>query len=175
MAASNGHDPDGLTVKQAQFAQLISKGWTGADAYRQAYDASGMKPESIWQEAARTRAIPHVAARIKDLLSQARLQDLDSIGQAIQRSLELCQEAREHRNYSAAAKVNADLLKMHGLLRDTLVVQWEQGLSDDQLLARLAGNDPVRLEAARALLRAPDSFDDPTIIEVIPKETQEDQ
>ena len=162
-------DQYGLTPKEAEFARLIAQGHTGAEAYRIAYQSEA-KPEAVWASASQVRARAKVRLRIKDLLSQARLQDLDSIGEAIQRTKELIGLAADARNYSAAMKGNSDLLKMHGLLRDTLVVQWEQGLSDDQLVTRLAGNDPVRLEAARRLLSAPNSFDTP-VIDVEPEDT----
>ena len=41
-----------LTPKQDHFARLIAlDGVNQAEAYRQAYDAGNMKPETIWQRA----------------------------------------------------------------------------------------------------------------------------
>ncbi len=42
-----------LTAKQEQFALSIAEGTTQASAYRQAYDASGVKDGTVWSEAAR--------------------------------------------------------------------------------------------------------------------------
>ena len=174
-AYKQDRDINGLTAKEAQFATLLSKGCTGAEAYRLAYD-SNAKPESVWTEASKIRARPEVRQRVQELLAQARLHDMDSIGEAILRTKELIQQAAEHKNYSAAMKGNSDLLKMHGLLRDTLVVQWEASLTDAQLVDRLAQGDPALAEAAQKLLRAPSSFAEVTqrpIIDVNPEEPQE--
>lgn len=63
----HGDLPD-LTEKQREFARHILAGKTASDAYRAAYDCSNMVPNTIWCEASRTRALPHVA----QWLSEAR-------------------------------------------------------------------------------------------------------
>ena len=40
-----------LTAKQDKFARLVAEGKTQADAYREAYNASNMKPETIHKRA----------------------------------------------------------------------------------------------------------------------------
>ncbi len=60
-----------LTAKQEQFALSIAEGTTQADAYRQAYDASGMKDGTVWSEAARLMRRPHVTARVAELRAEA--------------------------------------------------------------------------------------------------------
>jgi hypothetical protein len=62
-----------LTMKQEQFAAAIVEGKTHADAYRQAYDASGMKDGTAWSEAARLMRRPHVTARVEELKSEAEV------------------------------------------------------------------------------------------------------
>jgi len=62
-----------LTMKQEQFAAAIVEGKTHADAYRQAYDASGMKDGTVWSEAARLMRRPHVTARVEELRAEAEL------------------------------------------------------------------------------------------------------
>ncbi len=62
-----------LTAKQEQFALSIAEGTTQADAYRQAYDASGMKDGTVWSEAARLMRHPHVTARVEELRAEAEL------------------------------------------------------------------------------------------------------
>jgi hypothetical protein len=59
-----------LTPKQEQFAAAIVEGKTQADAYRQAYDASGMKDGTVWSEAARLMRRPHVTARVEELRAE---------------------------------------------------------------------------------------------------------
>ena len=60
-----------LTMKQEQFAAAIIEGKTQADAYREAYDASGMKDGTVWSEAARLMRRPHVTARVEELRAEA--------------------------------------------------------------------------------------------------------
>jgi len=62
-----------LTAKQEQFALSIAEGTTQADAYRQAYDASGMKDGTVWSEAARLMRHPHVTARVEELRAEAEM------------------------------------------------------------------------------------------------------
>jgi len=59
--------PTRLTSKQDAFAARLVDGAPASDAYRQAYDASGMKPGSIWTEASRLSANPQVARRVEEL------------------------------------------------------------------------------------------------------------
>lgn len=62
---------DTLTDKQERFAQEVIRLGNLPAAYRNAYDASGMKWTSISVEASRTAAIPYVAARIQELRDKA--------------------------------------------------------------------------------------------------------
>ena len=52
--------PD-LTPNQREFVRLRLAGKTGADAYRGAYDVSGMNDRTIWVEASRVSANPKVS------------------------------------------------------------------------------------------------------------------
>jgi phage terminase small subunit len=59
-----------LTVKQERFAQLVAEGMTQADAYRQAYNAAKMKPETIWARASELMADSNVSGRVETLRAQ---------------------------------------------------------------------------------------------------------
>ncbi len=56
-----------LTHKQDLYAQNVANGMSGADAYRNAYDARRMSNDSIYVEASRLIANPKVALRIEQL------------------------------------------------------------------------------------------------------------
>jgi hypothetical protein len=56
-----------MTPKQEKFAQCIADGMNQADAYRAAYDAEKMKPESIYSKASELMADGKVANRVKAL------------------------------------------------------------------------------------------------------------
>jgi phage terminase small subunit len=59
-----------LTLKQQRFAELVAEGMTQADAYRQAYNAAKMKPETIWARASELMADSNVAGRVEALRAQ---------------------------------------------------------------------------------------------------------
>ena len=56
-----------LTAKQEAFAQAIASGMTQADAYRTAYNAAKMLPESIWSKASEVMADVKVSSRVSEL------------------------------------------------------------------------------------------------------------
>ena len=53
-----------LTAKQERFLAEMIRGATQADAYRAAYNATGMKPSAIYTEAGRIMAHPEVSRRL---------------------------------------------------------------------------------------------------------------
>lgn len=60
-----------LTIKQDKFAQLVVELGDNSKAYRGAYDASRMKPESVHRKARELIENVKVAARIDELRAEA--------------------------------------------------------------------------------------------------------
>ena len=60
-----------LTIKQEKFAQLVVELGDNSKAYRGAYDASRMKPESVHRKARELIENVKVAARIDQLRAEA--------------------------------------------------------------------------------------------------------
>ncbi len=153
-----------LTPKQEKFAVGVAAGLTQSDAYRMAYNASGMQPKQVWEEASKLRRKPKVAQRIEALLRAARVQDITNIGREIRRTMDLQQEALADGNHNASAAYQRMLMTTVGALQLRLVLTVESSLSDKELTERLSGGDPERLAAARVLLGAsegfPDTFDE---------------
>jgi hypothetical protein len=56
-----------LTAHQEKFCQSIADGMTQADAYRASYKASGMKDETVWNNASKLMQHSEVAARVQEL------------------------------------------------------------------------------------------------------------
>ena len=71
---SGNRTASGLTAKQQTFADGLVAGLSNADAYRQAYDTQNMKAATIHNEACKLAALPHIAARVDQLIreNQAR-------------------------------------------------------------------------------------------------------
>lgn len=59
-----------LTAKQEQFAQGIASGLNQSDAYRAAYSAGKMKPETVQQTASRLMTDRKVSARVTELRAE---------------------------------------------------------------------------------------------------------
>lgn len=57
----------GLTAKQEQFVAGIEQGLSLSDAYRAAYDTSGMSQKVVWQEASKLMAHRKVTDRLKQI------------------------------------------------------------------------------------------------------------
>lgn len=72
-------DEGGLTPKQAKFALAIADGMSQSDAYREAYDADGMAPETIHAHACRLAKRDKIAARVNALLEE-RIRLLETRG-----------------------------------------------------------------------------------------------
>jgi hypothetical protein len=60
----------GLTAKQEDFCQAVMAGASFAEAYRGAYHADDMVPNSIWNAASRLAADPKVRGRLEQLAEQ---------------------------------------------------------------------------------------------------------
>ena len=76
-----------LTIKQEKFAQLVVELGDKSKAYRGAYDASRMKPESVHRKARELIENVKVAARIDELreeLAQRSRCTLDSLLQELE-------------------------------------------------------------------------------------------
>jgi hypothetical protein len=67
---SGNKTASGLTAKQENFSQGLASGLSNADAYRQAYDATAMKPGTIHNEACKLAASPQIAARVGQLIRE---------------------------------------------------------------------------------------------------------
>ena len=54
----------GLTPKQENFCNGVISGKTASEAYRESYNAKGMKDSSVWTEASKLMSNPKVSQRI---------------------------------------------------------------------------------------------------------------
>ena len=60
-----------LTAKQEAFAIAVATGESQANAYRQAYNANDMLPETIWSRASDVAKKSKVSARVEELRQPA--------------------------------------------------------------------------------------------------------
>ena len=102
-----------LTKRQSEYAQLVSDGANQSDAYRAAYNTSGMLAKTVWEDASRLRKHPKVVARIDQLQEEKeavrRMQSIRLDEYIVQELLNISQNAK-----SCSARVRAlELLGKH--------------------------------------------------------------
>jgi phage terminase small subunit len=101
-----------LTAKQENFAQAIADGMNQSDAYRAAYSAGGMKPQTIQESASRLMADRKVIARVDQLKAKLEAKALWTRQDSVEalRSIATDSEARANEIVAAIKELNA----MHG-------------------------------------------------------------
>jgi hypothetical protein len=130
-----------LTPKQARFASLVAKGQTKTQAYRTAYEATGMKQSTIKVEAHKVSKLPHVAEAIDSYKRQdgpsKRVQEQLEADWVIERLMDMA--SREH--YPPASRVRSlELLgKISGLFDDRVTVTTLRSPEEleEELIAKL--------------------------------------
>jgi len=99
-----------LTAKQEKFAQCIADGMTQADAYRAAFDAGGMKAETIIQAASRLMANSNVCARVAELRKKLENRHLWTREDSVRVLREVADSGKGSDRVQAIKELNA----MHG-------------------------------------------------------------
>ena len=102
-------DDGGLTPREAQACVYRATGLSQSDAYRRAFNVKRIKPETVWNKASKLFSRSEVQARISELLSVAKVQDLLSVGQWGEMVLEGARDARKAENWPAFANLTRQL------------------------------------------------------------------
>ncbi len=100
----------------------------------------------------------HVQGRVRQLLQLAKVQDIQSVGESYAKMLEDMEAARTDQNHNALVGYTRIKMQAHGMLRDNLSMTMESSLSDEDLIQRMAGDDPAKLAALQTILGAPEGF-----------------
>ncbi len=152
--------PDEMDPKEARFCVLRACGHSQSDAFRIAWGRTRAKPESIHRMAHRVGQRVHVKSRIRELLREARITDIETVGQAYEQLLSDMQTAREQGNATALSSFTKCKFSALGLSRsEHVLVSPEKSESDDALVARLAQGDEHKATMLRALI-GKDTFGD---------------
>ena len=149
---------DGLTPEESNAARLRAQGLSQVESYRRAFDVQRMKPKTVYEKSSKLFAKPAMQTRVEALLRDARIEDIDSVGQAFDDLLRLLAKAETEGNLTAAANLMRQRLQAHGILRDRVAFTLEEQTSDTDLLKHLAGDDPTKLAALQTILGAADTF-----------------
>jgi len=104
-----------LTPKQELFAQSVASGMTQADAYRTAYNAAKMKPETVQNNAHQLMKNSEISTRVdairKPIVEKAGI----TLEAHLKRLDELSRMAAEAEQYSAAITAETHRGKASGL------------------------------------------------------------
>ncbi|MQA65025.1 MAG: hypothetical protein GEU76_03855 [Alphaproteobacteria bacterium] len=133
---------EGLKPAHEKFAVLLAKGLNQADAYRGSHNCDGLTNQRIGERASKLAARGPIKARVRALLRQAKVSDLDSVGQAFKDILKDIEEARQAKNWTAVAQMSRLRVQCHGMILDKgMILSPTADMTDAQLITRIAGGD----------------------------------
>ena len=109
----------GLTVKQEAFAQAyIENGGKNSEAYRLAYDAENMAPQTVHVKACELLKSGNVAVRVLELQAEHRERHnvtVDSLTKELDEARDVAKETSQSAAMTGATMGKA---KLHGLVSD---------------------------------------------------------
>ena len=143
-ATKKGKRGDKLTVKQEKFARAYVECGNASEAYRRAYNAKRMKPETINNNAhvlLKNNEIATMVAKLQERALQRHDVTVDSITLELEEALQLAKKIEQPATMVAAALAKA---KLHGLVvdrkelsgKDGAPIQFETNEADDLDAAR---------------------------------------
>jgi hypothetical protein len=114
----------GVTAKEERFAQLVAKGMTLTDAYRNSHDPEGMQDNSVWHQATKVGSRDRVRNRIDQLIEQGQGSALHDRRKALAWALERLQREAETAETDGARVAAVSLImRHHALLTDRQEVE----------------------------------------------------
>lgn len=108
----------GLTAKQEKFCHGVVKGLSYSDAYREAYDADNMKPETINRKAKELIDNGNITARLKELRGKIEEELKYSAKESFNKLKELQDKAEFNGNINAAIKAEELKGKLANLYKE---------------------------------------------------------
>ena len=132
---------DGLTPKQAAFCMAFIETGNASEAYRQAYDAQKMKPETVNRAAKELLDNPKITARLSQLNSMHAERHKFTVDDMIAQLDEDRAFARELEKPSAAVSASMGKARVYGFLTDKVELSGKveiENLTDAEIAAKLA-------------------------------------
>lgn len=133
---------DNLTPKQEKFCHKYIELGNASEAYRQSYDAAGMKPVTTRRKAAELLENGKVAAHVRalrDAIRDRHLVTVDSITTELEQARKAATLDKQH---SAAINASMGKAKLHGLIVDKGELNARVGITHEDALKQLA-DDPA--------------------------------
>ena len=127
-----------LTQKQERFCAELALGKTKSQAYRKAYDTSGMSERTVWSEAHRLSNHPKVAPKLSIIHAQCEAAFLDSAIADREELLVSVTDILRSQSSSDSAKLkSAEILGKYYALFDGTGYGKDPKKSPDELLSEL--------------------------------------
>jgi hypothetical protein len=150
LAKGSGKDANGLTAKQEAFCQGVgARGETLAAAYRAAYDASGMTPANVHNEAYKLMLRPEIASRVNALVREKQAKTSHDAARIRSHVIERLHSESINPDNPPAARVRAlellGKLDVVGAFRERVEAETKQAAPDD-----IAATLEARLKALLA-------------------------
>lgn len=123
-----------LTPKQEAFALAYVETGNASEAYRRAYNAEKMKPETVNKRASELMANGEVAGRLGELRKPAADACAVTLEGHLRRLAELCGKAEEEGKYSAAVAAEIARGKAAGLYVERTELTGKDGAPIDHSL-----------------------------------------
>lgn len=131
-----------LTPKQSAFALAYVETGNASEAYRRAYDAEKMQPESVWVAASRVLGDANVTLRVMELQQAAQERTLVTV-ESITRELEEVRlKAIANDDLAPANTAIMGKAKVNGLITDKQALTSPNGAPLAIQIVRY-GNDPA--------------------------------
>lgn len=123
-----------MTPKQEQFARLYVETGNASEAYRQAYNADNMKPETVTNEAYKLLQDPDISAMVDGLKEEARQRHAVTVDDLLSELEQARAAALAAPTPQSSAAVSATMgkVKMLGLLVDKAEIKAEAEISTKQ-------------------------------------------
>ncbi|GEO42147.1 hypothetical protein SAE02_62950 [Skermanella aerolata] len=109
---------DKLTSKQTAFVEALLSGMTQVDAYRAAYDVSGMSDNAQHVEASKLCQNPKIAQRLAEAAQASREKMEISTARLTEMALEAYEVARHNSNAAHMTGAVLAIGKLNGLIVD---------------------------------------------------------
>ena len=153
-------DPEtGLTPQQEVFSTALARGLSQADAWRLAHPDSRASNKTVWEKASKMAADARVKARVRALLKEAKITDIDNVARAWRDLLGDLRSARDCDNFTAVSNLTRQRLTGLGALERQTTVDLNIAVDDRSLVDRLAKGDPAKRVVLQSCLGAED-FED---------------
>lgn len=144
--------------QESEFARLRAEGNDQVTSYRLAFDEHDKPQKNAIEAAARVAKRPQVVAMMRELYRVAKKSQLLSHAQWLGMMIDAFQQSMEEGNKTAAASFGRLMGAGIGALTENINIG-DSGLSNDQLIDKLAGDNPTLAAALRKHLSARDDFD----------------